>query len=75
MVDFNQGNRYADFDASSDKVATYGLAALVAGGVAAKMGLFKLIWVFILGAKKLIIVGVLAISNWLRKLFKKREPA
>ncbi len=73
MVDFNQGNRYADFDASTDKVATYGIAALVAGGVAAKMGFFKLIWVFILGAKKLIIVAFIAIGSWFRKLFKKKE--
>ena len=27
--------------ASTDKIATYGLAALVAGGIAAKAGLFK----------------------------------
>jgi uncharacterized membrane-anchored protein len=35
MVNFNDGNRYADFDPKVDKVATYGIAALVAGGVAA----------------------------------------
>ena len=31
---FNEGKRYADFDASTDRVASYGLASLV-GGVAA----------------------------------------
>jgi uncharacterized membrane-anchored protein len=41
-VSFNPGQRYADFDASTDKLATYGVAALVAGGVAAKAGFFKL---------------------------------
>lgn len=41
-VNFNSGNRYADFNpASGDKVASYGIAALVAGGVAAKLGFFK----------------------------------
>jgi len=75
MVDFNQGNRYADFNASTDKVATYGLAALVAGGIATKMGLFKVIWVFILGAKKIIIIACVAVAGWFKKLFKKNEAA
>lgn len=76
-VNFNSGNRYADFNpASGDKVASYGIAALVAGGVAAKLGFFKGLWVLILGAKKFIIVGVAAIAAWFRKLFgKKSTPA
>jgi uncharacterized membrane-anchored protein len=72
MVNFNEGNRYADFDPKMDKVATYGIAALVAGGVAAKFGLFKLVWVFILGAKKFIIIAIAAAAAWFRKVFKKR---
>jgi uncharacterized membrane-anchored protein len=71
MVNFNGGNRYADFDPKVDKVATYGIAALVAGGVAAKFGLFKLLWVFILGAKKFIIIAAIAVAAWFRKLFNK----
>lgn len=63
MVEFNQGNRYGDFVASTDKVATYGIAGLVAGGIAAKLGLFKGLWVLLLGAKKLVIVlGVGAVA-------------
>ena len=76
MVDFDQGNRYADFDPKIDKVAKYGIAALVAGGVAgvaAKLGLFKLIWVFILAAKKFIIIGLAAIAAWFKKIFKGRK--
>ena len=34
-IDYVEGKRYADFNSSTDKVAEYGLAALVAG-VAAK---------------------------------------
>ena len=74
-IEFNPGHRYADFNPSSDKVAEYGLAALVAGGVAAKMGLFKGLWVALLGAKKLVIVGVVAIAAWFRKIFKRNAPA
>ena len=73
MVEFDQGSRYADFDPKVDKVATYGIAALVAGGIAAKLGLFKLIWVFILAAKKFIIIAFAAGAAWFRKIFKKRK--
>src|SRR3989449_2653188 len=34
-------SRYADFIPGTDKVAEYGIAALIAGGLAAKAGLFK----------------------------------
>ncbi|MGD0613823.1 MAG: DUF2167 domain-containing protein [Verrucomicrobiota bacterium] len=77
MVNFNEGHRYADFDPKVDKVATYGIAALVAGGVAAKLGLFKLLWVFVLAAKKFIIIAFVAVAAWFRKLFQKdkKTPA
>ena len=72
-VEFNSGNRYADFNpASGDKVASYGIAALVAGGVAAKLGFFKGLWVLVLGAKKFIIIGAVAFAAWFRKLFGKK---
>ncbi len=74
-VDFNPGSRYADFKAKSgDKVATYGIAALVAGGAAAKAGLFKGLWLAILAGKKFIIIGVAAIAAWIRKLFGRTKP-
>jgi len=75
-IDFNPGNRYADFsEASGDKVASYGIAALVAGGVAAKLGLFKGLWVLLLGAKKFVVIGVVALTAFVRKLFGKNKPA
>ena len=73
-IDFNPGHRYGDFNPSSDKVATYGVAALVAGGVAAKLGIFKGLWIAVLAAKKFIIVGGIAVAAWLRKLFKRKGP-
>jgi uncharacterized membrane-anchored protein len=47
---FTGGNRYADF-VQGDKLAGYGLTALVAGGataVAIKTGLFAKLWKFLL---------------------------
>lgn len=68
MVDFNAGHRYADFNAASDKVAEYGLAGLVAGGVAAKLGFFKWIWVALLSMKKLLVLVVIGIGAGFLKL-------
>ena len=73
MVDFDQGNRYADFDPKVDKVAAYGIAALIAGGIAAKLGFFKLLLVFLVAAKKFIIIACAAIAAWFRKIFAKRK--
>lgn len=75
-IDFNQGHRYADFNPKSDKIAEYGLTALVAGtatAAAVKLGLFKGLWVAIIAAKKFIIIGVVAIAAFFRKLFKGKQ--
>jgi uncharacterized membrane-anchored protein len=74
MVDFKEGSRYADFDPKVDKVAKYGIATLVAGGAlaaAAKLGLLKGLWVFILAAKKFVIIAIVAIAAFFKKLFKR----
>jgi uncharacterized membrane-anchored protein len=71
MVDFKRGNTYAEFDPRVDKVAKYGIAALVAGtavGLAAKAGLLKFLWPLILAFKKVAIVVVLAIVAGAKKL-------
>ncbi|MEX2153959.1 MAG: DUF2167 domain-containing protein [Gemmatimonadaceae bacterium] len=75
---FVPGQKYAEWK-EGDKVAAFGLTALVAGGAgvaAAKLGLFSKLWKLLLGiliaGKKLIIVAVLAIGGGLAKLFGKR---
>ncbi len=74
MVDFTEGNRYTDYKAG-DKVAAYGIAGLIAGGVLAKAGFFKVIGVFLLKFSKVIIVGLIALVAGLAKLFGKKKPA
>jgi uncharacterized membrane-anchored protein len=69
MVNFQEGHRYTDFNASTDKVATYGLAALVAGGLLAKGGFFKVLIAGLLAAKKFVIIGVVAAAAAIKKLF------
>ena len=68
MVDFQESHRYADFNNDTDKVATYGIAALVAGGIAAKAGFFKVLWVGILAFKKLIIIFLIALGSQFKRL-------
>ena len=65
---FGPGERYEDFNASSDKTAEYGLAGLIAAGAGLgagkliKLGLIAKFWKVILVAfaagKKLIVVGL-----------------
>ena len=69
MAEFDSGHRYADFNPKTDKLAAYGLAALVAGGVAAKTGLLTKIGLMLLAAKKLVFVALVAIGAFLKKIF------
>ena len=72
MTDFNDGNRYADFNPDLDEVAAYGLGALIAGKAAAKVGLLAAALVLL---KKLWILPVLLIGwVWRRITGKKSEP-
>ncbi len=73
VVDFNEGHRYADFDSNVDEVAAYGIGGLIAGKVAAKVGLFKGIWLAILAAKKFVIIGVLALGAVLFRFFGRKK--
>lgn len=42
-VQFNEGNKYSDFDSSTDTVAAWTIGGLVAGKVLAKVGFFAII--------------------------------
>jgi uncharacterized membrane-anchored protein len=68
-VEFNEGHRYTDYLPGTDKAAAYGIGGLILGGVAAKAGLFKLLWVGLLAAKKVLVAAVLAIVAFIKKLF------
>lgn len=72
-AEFNAGFRYSDFDESTDKVAAYGLGALVAGTAAAKLGLFAKIGAFLLAFKKFIFIGLFAIGGLMMKLLGRKK--
>lgn len=71
------GQKYAEFKAG-DKVAAYGLSALVLGGagvMAAKMGLFAKLGVFFGKFWKGLVFVVLALGASIKKLFNKLTGA
>lgn len=74
-LQFNEGKRYADFNASTDKVAEYGLAALVVGVGAKKLGFFAMIAVFFAKFAKVIALAAVAFGGAAMKLFRKKAPA
>ncbi|MFC5741408.1 DUF2167 domain-containing protein [Dyella tabacisoli] len=73
MTEFDQGQRYADYNSSTDKLAAYGIGALVAGGIAAKAGLFAKLGLILLGLKKFLLIGIAAIGGFFAKLFKRNK--
>jgi uncharacterized membrane-anchored protein len=72
FVEFNEGHRYGDY-VSGDKVAAYGIGALIAGKVAAKAGLFKLLLVFLAKGWKLLIIAIPLIGLLVKKLLSGRR--
>jgi uncharacterized membrane-anchored protein len=65
-VEFNEGNRYADFNPDIDTVAAYGIGGLIAGKILAKAGFFALILKF----WKVIAIGAVgAFGIFKKKLF------
>jgi uncharacterized membrane-anchored protein len=73
LSEFNAGHRYEEFNSDTDRMAAYGIGALVAGGVAAKLGLFAKLLGVLVAFKKLIIVGVIAVGGFVARLFKGRS--
>lgn len=72
-LDFNAGKRYADFDGKTDHVAEYGLAALVAGVAAKKLGLIALLGASILKFWKLGLIALAGLGSVVPRLLKRRR--
>lgn len=72
-TNFNQGHRYIDFDPKLDKVAGYGIAALIAGVAATKLGLFAKIGAILFAFKKLIIAGIVGFFALISSIFGKKS--
>jgi uncharacterized membrane-anchored protein len=65
---FNSGKRYEDFNKGTDQVAAYGLAALIAGVAAKKLGLLAVIGIFLLKIWKLSLLAIVIFWKRLKNL-------
>lgn len=74
---FDKGETYADYNASTDKTAEYGLAGLVAAGVgvaaAKKLGLLAIVLGFGKKFIALIVLAGLAVVRWGKRLLGRKE--
>ncbi|ATO51539.1 DUF2167 domain-containing protein [Brevibacillus laterosporus] len=72
-----EGNRYSDYDASTDKLADYGLTGLVLGGlglaVAKKVGFLALILIFLKKAWIVVVLVLGGIFKVVSNIFKKKK--
>ena len=68
-LEFDNGKRYQDFNASTDKVAAYGLAALIGGVAAKKLGLLAVMFGFAAKFAKIIAIAAVAGVAGLKRLF------
>ncbi len=71
MTNFNPGYRYSDFDPGVDKVAAYGIGALIAGKLAAKAGLFAKLGVLLLALKKFWIFVIIGLGAFFVRVFRR----
>lgn len=70
LAEFDQGSRYSDFNPDIDKVAAYGIGALVAGKVLAKTGFIAIALVFL---KKFGIFILIGLGALVRALFNRKK--
>jgi uncharacterized membrane-anchored protein len=71
-LSYNRGKGYEDFNAATDHIAEYGIAALVGGVVAKKLGLFALIGVFVAKFAKLIGIAALGLGGAIWNFFRRK---
>jgi uncharacterized membrane-anchored protein len=72
-VNFIPGQQYNDYDASTDKLAGYGIAGLIAGGIATKAGFFAKLGILLAKGWKIILLAIVGIGTLFRKIFGKKQ--
>jgi len=72
-LNYRPGKRYEDFSSSTDKVAAYGLGALVGVVAVKKLGLLGLIGVFLLKIRKLAAVALVGAGAAVRRFFGRQK--
>ncbi len=72
-VEFDNGYTYNDFDPTKDKIAEWTIGGLIAGNILAKAGLFTKLGLLLAKFWKVILVAIVAIGAFFKKIFGKKE--
>ena len=72
-LEYNDGKRYEQFVAGTDRVAEYGIAALIGGLAAKKLGLLALAGLFFAKFAKFIIAGVVIFGAVASRFFGRKR--
>ena len=72
-LDYDNGKRYGDFVAGTDRMAEYGIAALVGGLAAKKLGLLALGGLALVKFAKVIGIGAIALFAGAARFFRRRS--
>ena len=72
-LDYKPGQRYEDFNSSTDRVAEYGLAALIGGIAAKKLGLLAVIGVALVKFWKIMLIAIAVAGGGAFKLLPPQE--
>jgi uncharacterized membrane-anchored protein len=74
-LEYNDGKRYTQFDSSTDHIAEFGLAALIGGIAAKKLGLFALFAAFAVKFAKVILLAGIGLIGVIGKLMGRKKDA
>jgi len=74
-LEYKDGKRYGEFNASTDHIAEYGLAALIGGLAAKKLGLLAVFAAFFVKFAKVILIAGIAVVGVLVKIFRGKTAA
>jgi uncharacterized membrane-anchored protein len=71
-LSYNAGKRYEDFSATTDRIAEYGLMALVGGVAVKKLGLLALAAALALKFAKVILLGAAVLGAGVMRFFRRK---
>jgi uncharacterized membrane-anchored protein len=71
-LSYNAGKRYQDFSATTDRIAEYGLMALIGGVAVKKLGLFALLAALALKFAKVILIGAAVLGAGVMRFFRRK---
>jgi uncharacterized membrane-anchored protein len=73
LIEFNPGHRYEDFNITTDRLATYGFAELVSGGLTSKNGFFYRLLAMLSSGRIILFMLLSVLGGFLIHIFRKKQ--